>query len=263
MDVPFTFFTVAAPMSSHPANSPLAATSARPAMLDRGESTTRVEAFVDAAFAFALTLLLIAGDRIPSSVQALVEAMKGLPASALSFLLILKFWSGHVAWTRRYGLDDSLTNRLSLLLVFLVLIFVYPMRMVFEALCNSLSFGYLPATFSAGITDIPVLFIVFGLAFGSLSLVMWWLYLHAWHRRDALHLTAAERILTRVDGFNWLLAAVVAMLSILSALLIPASPQSGWLMGFPGFLYFSLNIATPLLRHRANRRVARLSPSLT
>jgi hypothetical protein len=30
---------------------------------------------VDAAFAFALTLLLIAGDHIPASVQALVEAL--------------------------------------------------------------------------------------------------------------------------------------------------------------------------------------------
>ena len=229
-----------------------------PAALDRGERTTRVEAFVDAAFAFALTLLLIAGDQIPASVQALVEALKGLPASGLSFLLILKFWSGHVAWTRRYGLDDVLTNRLSLLLVFLVLIFVYPMRMVFEALCNSLSFGFLPATFSASITDIPVLFIVFGLAFGSLSLVMCWLYLHAWRLRDDLQLDAAERIHTRVDGLNWLLAACVAALSIIAALLIPARPESGWWMGFPGFLYFILNIASPLSKRLAKRRVARL-----
>ncbi len=213
---------------------------------------------MDAAFAFALTLLLIAGDHIPSSVHALVEALKGLPACALSFLLILKFWSGHVRWTKRYGLDDALTNRLSLLLVFLVLIFVYPMRMVFEALCNSLSRGFLPATFSVGITDIPVLFIVFGLAFGSLSLVMWSLYLHAWRQRDALGLSEAERIQTRFDGFNWLLFAAVATISIVSALLIPARPQSGGWMGFPGFLYFSLNIATPLLGRRADRLIARL-----
>jgi uncharacterized membrane protein len=230
----------------------------RPAALDRGEQMTRVEAFVDAAFAFTLTLLLIAGDQIPSSVQALVEALKGLPASALSFLLILKFWSGHVGWTRRYGLDDALTNRLSLLLVFLVLIFVYPMRMVVEVRCKSLSFGYLPASFSTSITDIPVLFIVFGLAFGCLSLVMWWLYLHAWQLRDTLGLSEAERIHTRIDGFSWLLAASVAGLSICAALVIPARPQSGWWMGFPGFLYFSLNIAAPLLRRRADRLIARL-----
>lgn len=235
------------------------ATSARPALLDRGESTTRVEAFVDAAFAFALTLLLIAGDHIPSSVQALLQALKELPASALSFMLILKFWSGHVRWTKRYGLDDVLTNRLSLLLVFLVLVFVYPMRMVFDALCNQLSAGFLPATFEAAITDIPVLFIVFGVAFGSMSLVMSSLYLHAWRQRDVLQLSQAERIHTRIDGLSWLLASVISTFSIMSALLIPARPESGWWMGFPGFVYFSLNVSAPLLKSMADRRVARLA----
>lgn len=245
-------------MPSSPPHRPILPTSAKPAMLDRGESTTRVEAFVDAAFAFALTLLLIAGDHIPSSVQALVEALKGLPSSALSFMLILKFWSGHVRWTKRYGLDDALTNRLSLLLVFLVLVFVYPMRMVFDALCSSLSGNFLPANFNAGITDIPVLFIVFGVAFGSMSLVMSTLYLHAWRQRDALHLSEAERIHTRVDGLGWLLGSLVSAISIMSALIIPARAESGWWMGFPGFLYFSLNVAAPLLKRMANRQVARL-----
>ena len=213
---------------------------------------------MDAAFAFALTLLLIAGDHIPSSVHALVEALKELPASALSFMLILKFWSGHVRWTKRYGLDDALTNRLSLLLVFLVLMFVYPMRMVFDALCNQLSRGFLPATFDAGVTDIPVLFIVFGLAFGSMSLVMSSLYQHAWQQRDALELSEAERIHTRVDGLSWLLASVMAAISIMTALIVPARPESGWWMGLPGFLYFILNVSAPLLKRMANRQVARL-----
>ena len=33
----------------------------------RGQSVTRLETFVDAAFAFALTLLVIAGDDLPDS----------------------------------------------------------------------------------------------------------------------------------------------------------------------------------------------------
>lgn len=65
-------------------------------VLDRGETTTRVEAFVDGAFAFALTLLAIAGDHIPGSVAELIDAVKGMPAYALSFLLITKMWAGHV-----------------------------------------------------------------------------------------------------------------------------------------------------------------------
>ena len=47
---------------------------------DRGGETTRIEAFVDAAFAFALTLLVISFDEIPESYEQLVDALKGVPA---------------------------------------------------------------------------------------------------------------------------------------------------------------------------------------
>ena len=92
----------------------------------RGGGATRLEAFVDAAFAFALTLLAIAGDHIPTSGEELWSALRGLPAYAASFLLIVRFWSGHAEWSRRYGLDDAASRRLSLLLVFLVLVFCTP-----------------------------------------------------------------------------------------------------------------------------------------
>ena len=57
---------------------------------------------------------------------------------------------------------------------------------------------------------------------------------------------------------TWALVPVVALLSIASALLIPARPGIGWWLGFPGFLYFSLNIATPLLDAWSRRLQARM-----
>ena len=235
------------------------AVSVRPPSLERGDKTTRVEAFVDAAFAFALTLLAIAGDHVPSSVGTLVQAVKELPAFALSFLLVLQVWSGHVDWSRSYGLDDRTSRRLSLLLVFMVLVFVYPLKMVFGALCSTLTRGWLPANFTvSSVAELPALFIVFGIAFGSLGMVLSALYLHAWRLRELLGLDAAERIRTRARIFHWALVGVVALLSIVSTLLIPARTESGWWLGFPGFVYFSLNITAPLLRRHALRRIARL-----
>ena len=229
------------------------------AALERGDKSTRVGAFVDAAFAFALTLLVIAGDRIPASVEELLQALKSLPAYALGFLLMLKFWTAHVAWSRRFGLDDAPTRRLSLLLVFLVLVFVYPMKMVFGALCSALTFGWLPANFAiTSLHEVPVLFIVFGVAFGSLGTVMWLLYAHAWRKRDEIGLSPRERIDTRIKLWSWALIPAVAMLSIVSALLIPAKPGVGWWLGFPGFIYFSLNLATPMLDGWSRRLQARM-----
>lgn len=223
--------------------------------LDRGETTTRVEAFVDGAFAFALTLLAIAGDHIPGSVGELVDAIKGVPAFALSFLLIVQVWSGHVEWSRSFGLDDVTTRRLSLLLVLLVLVFVYPMKMVFSAMFNGLSGGYLPANFTIGSTaEVSVLFVTFGVAFGSLGLTMFLLYLHAWRQRNALALEHGERLLARARMLCWALIPLVATVSILSALLLSGRTQNAWWVGFPGYIYFSLNIATPLIMRRARQK---------
>jgi len=133
------------------------------------------------------------------------------------------------------------------------------MKMVFGALCSALTFGWLPANFViTSLREVPVLFIVFGIAFGSLGMVMWLLYAHAWRRRDEIGLSARERIDTQVKLWTWALVPVVALLSIASALLIPARPGIGWWLGFPGFLYFSLNIATPLLDAWSRRLQARM-----
>lgn len=228
--------------------------------LERGETTTRVEAFVDGAFAFALTLLAIAGDHIPGSVAELIDAVKGIPAYALSFLLIVQFWSGHVEWSRTFGLDDGASRRLSLLLVFLVLVFVYPMKMVFGALFDGLSDGYFPAKFTIdSFGEVSALFVTFGIAFGSLGLTMWLLYAHAWRQRARLGLDAAECILARASMLCWALIPLIAAVSIVATLVIPGRRDSGWWIGFPGYVYFTLNIATPLILRAARRRAARVT----
>jgi uncharacterized membrane protein len=235
-----------------PGSSQHAATTRDPA--ERGDKTTRFEAFVDAAFAFALTLLAIGGDHIPASIAELEHVLRGVPAYAASFMLVLQFWTGHTEWSRRYGLDDATSRRLSLALVFLVMIFVYPLRMVFSTFFSAVTRGWLPANFTvSSYSEVPVLFITFGVAFGSLGIIMWLLYRHAWNRREALGLDATERAATQSSMRNWELTALVATLSILAALLIPARASSGWLLGVPGYLYFSLSFIRPLNRLRVAR----------
>lgn len=227
---------------------------------DRGAQATRLEAFVDAAFAFALTLVVIAGNDIPASVDELVLAMKAVPAYAGCFLLIMRCWSAHADWSRRYGLDDATSRRLGVLLVFLVLIFVYPMRMVFSSLFNALTAGYLPTGFTINsVSDVPAMFIMFAVAFGLLGAVMTALYWHAWRLRDALELSLHERARTRFEMMNWAAVPVVAVLSLALALAIPAVPESGILLGLPGFVFFLLNVA-PFVLNRVAERWRRAQP---
>lgn len=235
--------------------------SERPSLFpERGDKVTRLEAFVDAAFAFAVTLLVIAGDSIPSSIAELQAAIKQIPAYAASFVLIMRFWVSHADWSRRYGLDDAVSNRLSLMLVFLLLIFVYPLKMVFSSLFSLLSGGYLPAPFSINSwAEVPIMFQTFAVGFGSMALVMVLLFVRTLKHADVLCLAPAEIAYARHKRLDWALVVGFSVLSFLLAWMIPATAQSGVWIGIPGFIFFGLNICHWVL-HRRQRRAESTRP---
>lgn len=234
-------------------------TSSAATPVERGDKVTRLEAFVDAAFAFAVSLLVIAGDEIPRSVEALVVATKSIPTYAASFLLIMRFWTGHTEWSRRFGLDDPVSRRLSLLLVFLVLIFVYPLKMVFASFFDVLSSGALPANFVIReLVELPRLFIIFGIAFGSMGVVMTLLYWHAWRSRTALALSPVECIQCRTELLICLAVPITALLSIAIAINLPVRRETGLWFGLPGYIYFLNHVISFWLRQREKRQIAAL-----
>jgi uncharacterized membrane protein len=99
-------------------------------MAEQASQAARLDAFVDAAFAFAVTLLVIGGGAVPASYGDLEEALRNAPAFAIGFAFIAMFWHGHVRW-RGYGArDGGLPVLISLVLVFLVLVYVYPLRLM-------------------------------------------------------------------------------------------------------------------------------------
>jgi hypothetical protein len=53
----------------------------------------------------------------------------------------MTFWMGHWSWSRRFGLEDGRSIALSCLLVFLVLVFVYPLKFLATLFSHYLSGG--------------------------------------------------------------------------------------------------------------------------
>ena len=216
---------------------------------ERGVQVTRLEAFVDAAFAFAVTLLVISLDAIPNSIPALLEAMKGVPAFAASFAQVAFFWHAHAGWSKRYGLDDGPSTLLSLLLVFLVLVYVYPLKIVYGALFFWISGGWFPAPVSfSSLGDLATMFTVYGIAFATLSACMVALNAHAWRRREALGLDAGETAMTRRNIMIWCCSLMVALLSLLTAgILSRSSYVPIWLVGAPGMVYLLMPLSRPFV----------------
>jgi len=90
----------------------------------RGEEMTRIEVFVDAAFAFAVTLLVISIDQIPKSVPELFEVSKQIPAFVLSVAQLFWIWPVHSVWSKRFVLEDAQTSVLSTLFLMLAVTFI-------------------------------------------------------------------------------------------------------------------------------------------
>jgi uncharacterized membrane protein len=225
----------------------------------RGDRTTRLEAFVDAAFAFALTLVIVMVGNVPRTSDELLEAAKSVPAFAACFWLLATFWRGHVDWSERFGLDDQRSRNLSLLLIFLVLLFVYPLRIVFSSFFGWITGGWLPVGFDfEAAADVQRMFQMFAVAFGSMGAVMWALHRHVWSQRDALDLDGVERDSLRLVMHIWGLVPLFALLS-----LALSTWKASYVIGAPGTVFFVMHAAMAVLRARHRRRLAAALASST
>ncbi|MEM9387627.1 MAG: TMEM175 family protein [Pseudomonadota bacterium] len=202
---------------------------------------TRLDVFVDAAFAFAITMLVISVDAVPESYDELISALKGTPAFLASFAGIMSFWIGQKSWSKRYGdEDDPVCVILSLILVFLVMVFVYPLKVVTSAMFAWMSGGWLPANFEL---DEPFqllgIFEIYGIGFFALAGTLAALYWRSTQRADALGLSPYYREMARMEAGVWLAMALTGVASALWAALLPPN----WAI-WAGFVYLSLFIST-------------------
>lgn len=188
----------------------------------RGMEATRLETFVDAAFAFVLTLLVISFDDIPKNYPEMLAAAKRIPGFAASFAVLMMFWLQHRRWSRRYGLENAATIVQSLALIFVVLVYIYPLRMLFEGMFANLSGGLLPTSYRiTSYDELRMIFVFYSVGFFAMSLLVGLLYRSASSNATRLALNELEQRKTRVELQVWSLSAGFSLLSILVALTVP------------------------------------------
>jgi uncharacterized membrane protein len=229
----------------------------------RGQQVTRLETFVDAAFAFSLTLLVIFYNELPDTVAELREALRRVPTFALCFVLIAMFWSAHNRWSRRFGLEDARSTVLSLAFVLVVLVYVYPLRMVVSSGLSLATANFVPSELGIDrahwMLDLQTVFIVYGLGFGLLSWLLWRLNAHALRRADALRLDATERFNTRSEmGVHAVMTgSAVASVAIGFALLaVPERMLNYFTVSLPMWTYCAMGMLLWAYGARRERRRA-------
>lgn len=218
----------------------------------RGGRITRLEGFTDAVFAFAVTLLVVSLE-VPHTFADLMGVMKGFTAFGISFVMLTWVWYEHYQFSRRYGLQTRYVIFLNLLLLFVVLFYVYPLKFLFTLFVAGLSGGrtVAPADAAAMITDTQTvsLMLLYCAGYVAVFVIFGLLYQYAWRLRGALQLDELETLRTaqgRAAHFSY---AAVGVLVALAAVLLPTR-----LAGLSGLLFF-LNgvVATWLGWHYGGR----------
>ena len=139
---------------------------------------------------------------------------------------------------------------LEALLLFLVLLYVYPLRFMASFLYNSLILrrGERPALDWG---EAQWLMVVYGAGFALVFGIFALLYARAWSLRAELELDSVERVHTKAEMHSHLLSAGVALLSVSVAAL-----DAKW-VGIAGFSYFLMGPLHALHGRLVGRAVAR------
>jgi hypothetical protein len=208
----------------------------------RGLEMTRLETFIDAAFAFAISMLVIAAQQIPDNIEALLAAFRNVPTFICSIAVLGIFWRGHWLWSRRYGLEDGSSILISWAMIVTILIFIYPLKAIFGAMWFHLSQGQLGQPLGSHTTEAQerTLFAIYALGLIGISAEILLLNWRAWQLREPLQLNERERFLARGELTGWMIPVAVGTAALVLALTLPIEN-----IEWAGWVYFSMAILVP------------------
>ena len=212
-------------------------------MLSRTHAATRLEAFSDAAFAFALTLLVVSLE-VPRSYDALIGLMWGVPSFACCFGILSWIWYEHAAFFRRYPLQDPLTVTLNCALLFVVLFYVYPLKFMFDSMFAQFLPQPIDPVVGMTLRQLGNASAIYGFGFFVLFVLFALLYRRAHARRAELALDSLDLFDLESETGHHLVSAGIGLLVMLFALAGPLqiiflAPMIFGLMG-PAHVFYQM-----------------------
>lgn len=211
------------------------------AFRERADEVSRIEAFSDVVFGFALTLIVVSLE-VPQTFDELMAIMRGFPAFAICFATLVWIWHEHHKFFRRYDMRDEVTIALNAVLLFIVLFYTYPLKFIFSIVTGAVR----------GHGDSAKLFTIYGAGFIGIFLMLLLMNAWAWKRRGVLELNEFEVHDTITSMHFYAAYCGIGLLSILLGQVL-----QGRAIGFAGMIYFLIGPASAYIGfHRARQREA-------
>jgi uncharacterized membrane protein len=214
----------------------------------RSNEPSRLETFSDAVFAFALTLIIVSIE-VPKSFDELVEPMKGTLSFAVCFAILFQIWNNQNLFFRRYALKNTYIMILNAILLFVVLIYSYPLKFLSMLLFSFSDGKYVQNGHEFMMirdSQVQPLMIVYGAGFFVIYGLFYLMYKHVDQHKVDLELSSAELFVTKsLTGIN-LICMCICLTAMLLAGIFPAAA------GPSGFTYCLIPVAyTVWFKYRA------------
>ena len=181
--------------------------------MQENRDITRLQGFSDAVFALSATLLVV-NLEVPDSYEALLDAVAGFPAFALGFAAIISLWYNHRVFFNHYPLRDNRTVLLNSVLLFIILVYVYPLKLLTQITAERF-LGVAPRILlDFDLAETQGLYLIFGVAALGVFGVFALLHAQAWHLREELQLDAPARQHLRQEILSYMLLLVISLASL-------------------------------------------------
>lgn len=203
----------------------------------RGHEILRIEAFSDAVFGFALTLLIVSLE-VPKNFEELWNMMKGFLPFGVCFILVFQIWMAQNLFFRRYGLHDERTLVLNAFLLFTTLVFMFPLKFLWSTIFPSARVN------TSDAHEFVKLFYLYGACFATVYFLFALMYAHAYAKREKLKLTDSEAFETKTYIYRH---TGVGMVAVLSLILASFGPR---FLGYAGVSYCLIGLVIAMTHSR-------------
>ena len=224
----------------------------------------RIVGLSDGIFALAIAILLIASN-VPTNFEELMAFVYDIPPFGICIIFIYWIWTEQKKVFQSYNIFDSKMNLLNMLLLFFVLIYVYPLKFLMKwivtffssLLGGTIQTDYINLQAMIPMAKLPHLMVIYSIGFICIFSCLFLMHQHGLSKKQELDLSPLQLLQANFSKNQLFYTVVVGILSFLCAIVgvILDAPNTSF---FSGIVYNLLWVSSIFNIKKYKRQLAEL-----